>query len=72
VEVAIRPLATWGGSSYGGGNLGGNKEEAIAWLQKGYAQHSNVLTTLKVEPGFDPLRSDARFQELLQPVGLAQ
>jgi hypothetical protein len=50
----------------------GNKEEAIAWLQKGYAQHSNVLTTLKVEPGFDPLRSDARFQELLQPVGLAQ
>ena len=54
-------------------NLGvGNKEEAIAWLQKGYAQHSNVLTTLKVEPGFDPLRSDARFQELLQRVGLAQ
>jgi tetratricopeptide (TPR) repeat protein len=54
-------------------NLGvGNKEEAIAWLQKGYAQHSNVLATLKVEPAFDPLRSDPRFQELLQRVGLAQ
>jgi tetratricopeptide (TPR) repeat protein len=54
-------------------NLGvGKKEEAIEWLQKGYAQHSNVLATLKVEPAFDPLRSDPRFQELLQRVGLAQ
>jgi hypothetical protein len=54
-------------------NLGvGNEEEAIAWLKKGYAQHSNILATLKVEPAFDPLRSDPRFQELLQRVGLAQ
>jgi len=54
-------------------NLGvGDNDAAIAWLQKGYAQHSNVLTTLKVEPAFDPLRGDARFQELLRRVGLAE
>jgi tetratricopeptide (TPR) repeat protein len=50
----------------------GHKDEAIAWLEKGYAQHSNAMTTLKVEPAYDPLRSDPRFQELLRRVGLAQ
>jgi hypothetical protein len=49
----------------------GNKDEALAWLEKAYSQHSNVLTTLKVEPAFDPLRSDPRFQDLLRRVGLA-
>lgn len=49
----------------------GQKEEAIALLQKAYAEHSS-LTTLKVNPAYDPLRSDARFQELLRRVGLAQ
>ena len=54
-------------------NLGvGDNEQAIAWLQKGYEKHSNVLTTLKVEPAFDPLRGDARFQELQRRVGLAE
>ena len=50
----------------------GDKEEALADLEKAYAQHFNVMTSLKVEPGFDPLRSDPRFQDLLRRVGLAQ
>ena len=49
----------------------GNKDQAFAYLEKAYSQHAN-LTTLKVEPRFDPLRSDARFQDLLRRVGLAQ
>jgi hypothetical protein len=55
-----------------GGYLGlGDKDEAFAWLERVYSQHSNVLTTLKVDPHFDPLRSDPRFQDLLRRVGLA-
>ena len=41
------------------------------WLEQAYVQHSNTLVTLKVEPRFDPLRSDARFQDLLRRVRLA-
>jgi TolB-like protein/Flp pilus assembly protein TadD len=48
-----------------------NKDQAFAWLQKAYSEHSNVLTALKVDPIYDPLRSDPRFQELLRHVGLA-
>jgi len=50
----------------------GNKDQTLAWLEKAYAQHSNVMVTLKVEPGWDPLRSDPRFQYLVRRVGLPQ
>ncbi len=49
----------------------GNKNEALAMLEKLYREHSNLVTTLKVEPALDPLRGEPRFQELLQRVGLA-
>jgi hypothetical protein len=50
----------------------GNNDQAIAWLEKAYAQHSNGLTALKVDPVYDPLRDDPRFQDLLRRVGLIQ
>src|SRR5713226_5122412 len=50
----------------------GDKEEALADLEKAYSEHFSILTTLKVEPAFDPLRSDPRFADLLRRVGLAQ
>jgi TolB-like protein/DNA-binding winged helix-turn-helix (wHTH) protein/Tfp pilus assembly protein PilF len=49
----------------------GNKEQAFIWLEKAYLQHAN-LTTLRVDPIYDPLRGDPRFQDLLRRVGLAQ
>jgi tetratricopeptide (TPR) repeat protein len=49
-----------------------DKENALMWLEKAYAQHSNAMATLKVDPLYDPLRSDPRFQDLLRRVGLAQ
>lgn len=49
----------------------GRKEEALALIEKSYREHSNLVTTLKVEPALDPLRGDPRFQELLRRTGLA-
>jgi hypothetical protein len=50
----------------------GNNDAALSSLEKAYAQRSNFLTALKVEPVYDPLRDDPRFQELSRRVGLAQ
>jgi adenylate cyclase len=50
----------------------GNKDQAFAVFEKACKDHSNVLTTLKVEPNYDPLRNDPRFQDLMRRVGLAQ
>jgi hypothetical protein len=52
-------------------NLGvGDRNAALEGLRKAAAEHSNAMTALKVEPAYDPLRNDARFQELLRQVGL--
>lgn len=48
----------------------GDKGQALAWLEKAYAQHSNELVTLKVSPAYDRLRGDPRFQDLLRRIGL--
>jgi len=48
----------------------GVKEQAFAWLEKAYQDRSAALLWLKVEPLFDPLRSDPRFQDLLRRIGL--
>jgi tetratricopeptide (TPR) repeat protein len=49
----------------------GDKDQALAWMERAYSQHSTELVSLKVNPGFDPLRSDPRFQDLLRRMGLA-
>ena len=43
----------------------GDKEQTLQWLNKAYAQRSNTMTALKVEPAYDFLRSDPRFQDLI-------
>ena len=48
----------------------GKNDKAIAWLVKAYQQHSPMMSWLKVDPRFDSLRQDARFQDLMQRVGL--
>lgn len=50
----------------------GDKDRAFEWLNKAYQEHSTGLFAIAVVPGFDPLRSDPRFQELLRRIGLPQ
>jgi TolB-like protein/Tfp pilus assembly protein PilF len=49
----------------------GDKEGAIAALEKAYAAHDLQMQFLKVDPHYDSLRSDPRFQDLMRRVGLA-
>ena len=46
----------------------GDADRAMSWLEKGYEDRFNPGVLLR--PGFDPLRSDARFKELVRRVGL--
>ena len=49
----------------------GDKEQALKWLELAYADRSAYLANLQIEPRFDFLRSDPRFQDLIRRVGLA-
>jgi serine/threonine-protein kinase len=50
----------------------GDKDRAFALLEKAYDERDNMVVLLKVEPMFDPLRSDPRFNDLLRRVGFPQ
>lgn len=49
----------------------GEKDQAFAWLEKGFNGRDAYLARLRVDIAMDPLRSDVRFKTLLQRVGLA-
>ena len=46
----------------------GDTDQAMNWLEKAYAERFNPGVLLR--PGFDPLRSDSRFQNLVHRIGL--
>lgn len=48
----------------------GNKDQALAFLKQAYDARSVNVIYLTVEPIFDALRSDPRFNDLLRRVGL--
>jgi TolB-like protein/DNA-binding winged helix-turn-helix (wHTH) protein/Tfp pilus assembly protein PilF len=50
----------------------GQKERLLNLLEKAYAERSNAVVQIKVEPMYDPIRSEPRFEELLGRVGLRQ
>jgi pentatricopeptide repeat protein len=49
-----------------------DNEQAFAWLERAYKEHSMILQYIKVHPFFDPLRGDPRFADLARRVGLDQ
>ncbi|MDQ3711766.1 MAG: tetratricopeptide repeat protein, partial [Acidobacteriota bacterium] len=50
----------------------GEKDKAFAELNKSYENRETLMIRLKVDPRFDPLRDDPRFQDLLRRVGFPQ
>lgn len=47
----------------------GDSDRAYEWLEKLYNDHSYYVIWLKVDPAFDSLRSDPRFESLLRRIG---
>jgi len=50
----------------------GNNEKAFELLEKAYADRSFHLVNLNVSPHFESVRSNQRFQDLVQRIGLAR
>jgi eukaryotic-like serine/threonine-protein kinase len=50
----------------------GQNERAIAALEEAYNERSTLLGYVKMDPRFDPLRSDSRFQSLLSRIRLPE
>ncbi len=42
------------------------KEQALDWLEKAYEERNWYLVFINVDPTFDPLRDNPRFQQLLR------
>ena len=47
-----------------------DKEQTLKWLQIAFDDRAIWMTYLAVDPVFDGVRSDERFQDLLRRVGL--
>jgi tetratricopeptide (TPR) repeat protein len=48
------------------------QDQAFAWLEKAYEEHSFQMQWLKLEPRWDSLRSDPLFANLVRQIGLPQ
>ena len=48
----------------------GDRDKAFEWLDKAYESRSEMLVWTKIDPMLDPIRTDPRFVDLLQRVGL--
>jgi DNA-binding winged helix-turn-helix (wHTH) protein/TolB-like protein/Tfp pilus assembly protein PilF len=50
----------------------GDTDQAFEWLDKAYNKRDQYLLYLKVDPNMDTLRSDPRFANLMNKIGLSQ
>ena len=50
----------------------GQKDRALDWLETGYEEQDQLMVDLGVDPTYDPLRSDPRFQDLLRRMNLPE
>ena len=52
--------------------LSGDKDHAIEFLEKSFAQREAPILLIDVDPDWDGIRSDPRFQNLVRRIGLPQ
>jgi TolB-like protein/Tfp pilus assembly protein PilF len=48
----------------------GDRDRAFEWLERAYEKNPTTLSGMRVDPGYDPLRDDPRFDDLLKRMGL--
>ena len=48
----------------------GERDKALDWLEKCYEEQDGACWNLKIDPLYDPVRNEPRFQVLLKKVGL--
>jgi tetratricopeptide (TPR) repeat protein len=48
----------------------GERDEAIKWLQRAFEDHAPYFSAINIDPIFDSLHSDLRFQDLVRRIGL--
>ena len=48
----------------------GEREAALDWLEKAMEMRDPGMVYLGVKPGYESLRGDTRFEELLRSVGM--
>ena len=56
------------GAYVGAGETG----QAVSWLERAYKERDQCMAWINAYPGFDPLRSEPRFQELLRRMNFPQ
>jgi hypothetical protein len=49
----------------------GNIEQAFEWLERAYADREAQLLFVKATPAYDSIRSDPRFERLLERLGMS-
>ena len=50
----------------------GKNKEALDWLEKAYEAHDGNTPYLSVDPIFDDMRNEPRFQDILRRMNLPQ
>jgi|SRR4051812_38765247 len=48
----------------------GEKDQAFAWLERGFQERAGNIPWMKIEPKFDPLRQDPRLADLIRRIGI--
>lgn len=48
----------------------GDHDRAFSWLERAYRDHLFLLRMITVQPGYEPLRQDPRYADLIRRMGL--